>query len=68
MKKIIILSTLLYSCETPQKITPKQQNKIGCYCNDETYILWNENMMRQTGWTTGNPCWDKGGIKNYVYE
>ena len=67
MKKLIILSALLYSCEVPQQITP-QQNKVGCECNDGTRVVWNENMMRQTGWTTGNPCWDKGGIKDYVYK
>jgi len=67
MKKLIILSALLYSCEAPQQITP-QRIKVGCECNDGTRVVWNENIMRQTGWTTGNPCWDKGGIKNYIYK
>jgi hypothetical protein len=68
MKKLILLSVVLYSCETPQQITPQQQNKIGCECNDGNYVVWNENIMRQTGWTTGNPCEGKGGIKKYIYN
>ncbi len=68
MKKLIVLSTLLYSCETPQEITPQQRIKTGCYCNDGTYIVWNENILKQTSFITGNPCYDKGGIKSYVYK
>ncbi len=68
MKKLIVLSALLYSCETPQEITPQQRVKIGCNCNDGTYVVWNENIAKQTSYLTGNPCYDKGGIKNYVYK
>jgi len=63
MKKLIILSALLYSCKLPQEITPLQRIKIGCECNDGTYIIWDENLAKQTGRTTGNPCYDKGGMK-----
>lgn len=66
MKRILILCLGLMSCEE-MNIEPIEKKKIGCYCNDGTYVKWDENVMRQTGWTTGNPCWDKGGIKEYSY-
>lgn len=68
MRKIAFIFTFAtMSCsEVEQNIVP-QKNKIGCTCNDGTYIVWDENLMKQTGWTTGNPCWDKGGIKEYIY-
>jgi len=53
--------------EIEQNIVPKQ-NKIGCTCKDGTYIVWDENLLKQTSWTTGNPCWDKGGIISYTYS
>ena len=66
MKRILVLCLGLMSCEE-MDILPIEKKKIGCYCNDGTYVKWDENIMRQTGWTTGNPCWDKGGIKEYTY-
>jgi hypothetical protein len=54
------------SCEE-MDIEPIEKKKTGCYCNDGTYVKWDENIMRQTGWTTGNPCWDKGGIREFTY-
>jgi len=54
------------SDEIGQTIVPK--NKVGCTCKDGTYIVWNENLMKQTSHLTGNPCWDKGGIISYIYN
>jgi hypothetical protein len=68
-KLIFVVACALMGCsDVEQNIVPKQQNKIGCTCNDGTYVVWNENILRQTGWTTGNPCWDKGGILSYTYN
>jgi hypothetical protein len=67
MKKLSISLILLCSCQPPQEITP-QQVKVGCECVDGTLIIWNENLLKQTGWTTGNPCYDRGGIKSYIYR
>jgi len=66
MRKIIFIAFCFMSCQE-QQVKPLEKIKVGCYCNDGTYIVWNENIFRQTGWTTGNPCWDKGGINNFVY-
>ena len=66
MKRILILCFGLMSCEELD-IEPIEKKKTGCYCNDGTYIKWDENILKQTGWTTGNPCWDKGGIREYTY-
>ena len=56
------------SCsDIDQPIDTALKHKIGCTCKDGTYVVWNDNLMRQTGWTTGNPCYDKGGIESYVY-
>jgi hypothetical protein len=68
MKKIIFLSIIAFSCKPDDPLEESQRNKIGCLCNDGTRIVWDENLMRQTGWTTGNPCYDKGGIKEYIYK
>jgi hypothetical protein len=65
-KLIFIAACALMSCESEQNIVP-EKIKIGCICNDGTYVVWDENIMKQTGWTTGNPCWDKGGILSYTY-
>jgi hypothetical protein len=57
----------LVSCsEVEHDIVPR--NKVGCTCKDGTYIVWDENLLKQTGWLTGNPCWDKGGIISYTYS
>jgi len=63
---LIGLGLLLVGCTEQEQILPLK-NKTGCECNDGTIVVWNENLIRQTGWTTGNPCWDKGGIKKYIY-
>jgi hypothetical protein len=70
MKKKISLfigtGLFLVGCTEREDILPLK-NKTACECADGTIVVWNENLMRQTGWTTGNPCWDKGGIKKYIY-
>lgn len=65
--RYLIFVFALMSCEIEQNIVPVKK-KIACLCNDGTYVVWNENIMQQTGWTTGNPCWDKDGIKEYIYQ
>lgn len=67
MKKLIVLCLLLFSCEPPH-MHIKPLIKVGCECNDGTRVIWDENVMKQTGFLTGNPCWDKGGIKGYIYQ
>lgn len=71
MRKIIyplILASGLASCSKDEPIIPIKKNKTGCVCNDGTRIVWNENILKQTSWLTANPCYDKGGIKEYLYE
>ena len=65
--RYLLFAFALISCEVEQSIVPVKV-KIACLCNDGTRIVWDENIMRQTGWTTGNPCYDKGGIKEYIYK
>ena len=65
--RYLLFAFALMSCEVEQNIVPLN-NKIGCTCKDGTYIVWDENLLKQTGWTTGNPCWDKGGIISYTYS
>jgi hypothetical protein len=68
MKKLLLAVILLSSCSKEEAIEPKNKIKTGCECNDGTVIVWNENLLKQTSWLTGNPCYDKGGIKNYIYK
>lgn len=59
----------LSSCEELESYAPEsQQRKTGCICNDGTYIKWNENLLVHTNNLTSNPCWDKGGIREYLYN
>lgn len=66
MKKLLILSVALYGCSDIERVEP-QKNHIGCYCWDGTYKVQDYNLLRETGNLTGNPCFDHGGIKSYVY-
>jgi hypothetical protein len=66
--RLIFIMFALMSCEVEHNIVPVKKNKIGCTCKDGTYIVWDENLLKQTGWLTGNPCWDKGGIISYTYS
>jgi len=68
MKKLIILGLFAVSCTPDAPFDEQQKNKTGCVCNDGTRIVWNENMLKQTSSLTGNPCYDKGGIKEYIYN
>jgi len=64
------LSTLggLSSCEELEAYAPAEKRKTGCVCNDGTTIKWDENLLIHTNNLTGNPCWDKGGIREYLYN
>lgn len=65
MRKVLVLSFGLLSCQNQESEILKI--KVACECMDGSIIKWDENKLKQTGWTTGNPCWDKGGIKKYIY-
>jgi hypothetical protein len=65
MRKLVFVAFCFISCQK-ETIEPFKK-KIACKCNDGSTFIWNENILKQTGWTTGNPCWDKGGIKEYIY-
>lgn len=65
MKKVIFIAFCFFSCK--DQIIEPDKIKVACECMDGSIIKWDENYLSQTGWTTGNPCWDKGGIKKYIY-
>ena len=69
-KKISLLigsGLLLVGCTEQENILPLK-NKTGCECNDGTIVVWDENLLQYRGSLVGNnPCWDKGGIKKYIY-
>jgi hypothetical protein len=73
MMLVIIVSLLIItigvtSCLPEQPTTESVKRKTAVVCKDSIRIVWNENLLIETSWLTGNPCYDHGGVAYYVYK
>lgn len=68
MKKILLaLSIGMFGCSDIERVEPKLERSVGCYCLDGTYKVQNYNILKETGNLTSNPCFGHGGVLSYVY-
>jgi hypothetical protein len=69
MKKLFLLITVSFFGCTDLKNAPElQSKKIGCLCNDGTFIPQNENILIQTTNLTAQSCLYHGGLSKYIHK
>jgi len=69
MKKILLILAIgLFGCTDIKNVPEPQSRKIGCLCNDGTFIIQNENILIQTSNLTSPSCSNNGGLLKYIYK
>lgn len=64
----MVILTICTSCLPESPILEMSRRKTAVVCKDSVRIIWNENLLIETSWLTGNPCYDHNGVAYYIYK